>query len=133
MSALLLPPGHRPRTNHTGVCWLLRVRTPAAAAALLQSSPKVRFAALNIATQLVYAETTWPPCRVSAVRRILGDTLVDVLLKPTTLSRADALASIGSADWLTGDWRVGGQGARVDRLRLQPHSAEEDDAADVSE
>ena len=124
----LLPHGHTPRTNHTGICWLLRVQSPAtAAAALLQASPKVRFAALNLASDRMYVETKWPPVRASALRRLLDGLLVEIELKPVSLTRENALLSIGQTDWLTGEWRLGGQGRRTDRLRLQQQSEDSEE------
>ena len=126
--------GHTPRINHTGICWLLRVHSPATAAALLQSSPKVRFAALNLASDRMYVETKWPPVRASALRRLLDGLLLEIELEPVSLTRDDALASIGQTDWLTGEWCLGGQGRRTDRLRLQQQSDNsEEDSSDASE
>ena len=113
--------------NPTGVCWLLHVRQPAAAAAILSSTPLVRFAAGNVTTGLVYAETRWPPVRATAFSKLLDSLLVKAERKPTAMHRDSALLSIEPVDWQTGRWDVGGQGRRTDRLR--PRNESEDVAA----
>ena len=129
MSPPLLPAPHLPRTNHTAVCWLLHVRRPAAVAAALASSPRIRFAAMCTATARVYLETRWPPQRASALLRLLDGLVVEIQAKPTTLGRDEAVHSIGQLDWHVGDWHAGGQGARVDRKRPSDESGDDDDSA----